>query len=234
MKPTTFATLLLLLAIAALPLIALSPPAMADFGFDEMEQIDSAEQDDLLSEAKKAARSWSFGTAESYLKQAEQKGFAPNKVKAVRDLISSARNAKAAKERREEEERQLAQRQRREREASRRASSARRDQRDASGNMGGTLPCHRVSKDYGLWNYCKTGDCSGLSKNYGIWNLCKNNDPSGLSGNFGVWSYLKTGNTSGLSKNYRAWRGAKKNAGSFADRKRWVIFYLRGYIYGYR
>ena len=100
---------------------------------------------------------------------------------------------------------------------------------DRSGNKGGSLQCNRVSGDYGLWRYCESGSCDGLSSNYGLWRLCQNNETSGLSGNYGIWSYLENGNLSAFRGN--AYFGAKQNSGSFADRKRFVIYYMRGYVY---
>ncbi len=104
-------------------------------------------------------------------------------------------------------------------------------QADASGNKGGTIDCGYVSRDYGLWNYCTSGSCDGLSGDYGVWNLCRTGDAGGLSKNYAVWNYIQNGDPSGFSSNYSAWEGAKQNAGSPADRKRFAIFYLRGYIY---
>ena len=171
MKPTTFtATLLLTAALFCGLSLSLAQPAMADFDFDEMQQIDSAEQDDLLAQAKKAARSWSFGTAQNYLKQAEQKGFAPDKVKAVRDLISSQQSAKAAKERREIEARQLAERQRRERQAAARRAAA-------SAGGGG----NRISgKDMQNWCYAATGKSIYKSYCYPIKNSDAQNACRGM------------------------------------------------------
>ena len=79
----------------------ISSQLKADFNFDEMKQLEQAEQDDLLVRAKKAAKNWNFSEAEKFLKQAQQKDFAPDKTRAVSNLIASQRKAKAAKEQRE-------------------------------------------------------------------------------------------------------------------------------------
>jgi hypothetical protein len=213
-------------------LLSLPMTASLAFSLDDLERLERIEQTELLDLAREAARNWRFGKADDYLDQARNKGYAPDEIAAVKTLIAENRAAKAEQERHEEEERRKREEQRRLAEQTKRAQEQQAGA-DASGNMGGALDCKYVSSDYGLWNYCKTGTCSGLSGNYGIWSLCENNDFAGLSSNYGVWSYLKDGDPSGLSKDYKAWRAAKRFAGSFADRKRFVIYYLRGYVYGH-
>lgn len=118
------------------------------------------------------------------------------------------------------------------REIDRARRAAREAERGAVANMGGQLDCGRVSSDYALSNYCRTGDCSGFSASFPLWQLCRNDDVSGMSGNYGVWSFLRTGDTSGFAQDHRTWERAKAQSGSFAERKRFVIYYLRGYTYG--
>jgi hypothetical protein len=194
------------------------------FTFAQMEQVDKAEQSELLELGKSAAQAWEFDKAEGYLEQAKNKGYNPKEIAVLREHITGAKEAKAKKE--EEERQAKLEAERRERET--REAQARRD---ASGNAGGSLNCSSVSSNYALWNYCQNNSCDGFSSNYGLWNLCKNDDISGLSSNYAVWSYLKNGDTGGFGSDYNAYTSAKENAGSFADRKRWVIYYLHGYTY---
>lgn len=91
------------------------------------------------------------------------------------------------------------------------------------------INCSRVGHDGALWNYCESNSCDGFSNNHGLWTLCEQNSANGLSGNFGVWNYLETGNTAAFSGT--AYKGAEQNKGSFSTRKRFIIYYLRGYIY---
>lgn len=91
------------------------------------------------------------------------------------------------------------------------------------------LDCSKVSSNFALWNYCERNSCDGLSSNYGLWNLCKNDDFSALSGDFAVWNYLKNGDSSGFS-DYNVWNSAKENSSSFSNRKRFIIYYLKGYL----
>lgn len=98
----------------------------------------------------------------------------------------------------------------------------------ANSDMGGAIDCGRVSKNYGLWNYCQNGSCDGFGKDYKLWALCERDEYSGMP--YPIWNYLKDGNTGGFS-NHRAYTRAKQQAGSYADRKRFVIYYLGGYTY---
>jgi hypothetical protein len=84
------------------------PVAHADFGFDDLQQIESTEQGELLQKARQAARNWHFGQAENLLEQARQKGYAPGEVRGVQQLIASNRQAYAEEQarKRAEEERQ--------------------------------------------------------------------------------------------------------------------------------
>lgn len=197
----------------------------AAFSFEEMDRIDQAEQGELLEAARKAAGQEDFDRARSLIEQARNKRYAPQAVAGVEKLVREAWAARDERLRREEQAR-LAQA---EAEAERRAREQARV--DGSGNKGGVLNCAIVSSNYGLWDYCERGRCEGFSGNYPLWTLCEKNDAGGLSSNYAVWSYLTKGDPSGFSKDYRAWSAASKQAGSFADRKRFIIFYLNGYIY---
>jgi hypothetical protein len=206
------------------------PPLAFAFDFGDLEKLEKAEQEDLLAKAGQAARNWNFSEANSLLSRARNKGYAPTEVEAVEQLIASNQSAKAEKERREEEERQAKiaaakAEEERQRVAAREAQA----RRDASGDMGGSLNCSQIVGNDGLWRYCTSGGCDGFTDD-GVWNLCKNNRIDGIS-NDGVWRYLKTGDSSGFADD-SAWRASKKFAGSFADRKRFVIYYLNGHILG--
>ncbi len=145
------------LLAALLAMAVLAPSARADFSFDEMNQLDRTEQDELLARAKQEARSWNFGAAESDLEQAEQKDYAPDKIKAVRDLIAKERAAKAEKERREEERR-------RKEEEQRRLAEVRRNRAMQGGgsSSGGTVDWVNVTVEMtcGFFGGCLTRDLS--------------------------------------------------------------------------
>lgn len=94
-------------AVAAALVFCTTPTSFA-FSFEEMARIDKEEQSELLELARKAARSWNFGAAQNYLKQARNKGYAPKDIQAVETLIAQNQSAKAAdddRKRREETER---------------------------------------------------------------------------------------------------------------------------------
>lgn len=202
-----------------------APAAWAGHGFDfdDMEKIDRAEQGELLEKAKQAARAEQFDQARRLIDQARNKAYDPKAVAAAETVYGNAKAAYEDRKRREEQERL----------ARIEAESRAREQaaRDASGNAGGSLNCSAVSGNYGLYRYCSAGDCGGLSGNYGLYRLCSQDDPGGLSGNYAVYRYLTTGDAGGFAKNYEAWSAAKQQAGSFADRKRFIIYYLNGYTY---
>lgn len=197
-------------------MISIPVPVVADFGFDDLEEVEQMEQTNLLELARQAAKKWKFSKAKDYLDQARNKSYAPDQIKDVQKLIADNRQAYEAKKEKE-----------------RLAKEREEKERNASGNKGGRLNCSSVSSDYGLWQYCDHNSCTGLSNNYALYQLCQFDDITGLGSNYAIYNYLKNGDPSGLSKDYNVWLGAKRNAGSYADRKRWVIFYLRGYLYGH-
>lgn len=100
--------------------------------------------------------------------------------------------------------------------------------RASSGSNYGSINCGYVSKDYGLYKYCDTGSCDGFYDNYGLHRLCRDNETSGLSNQYALVTYLKNGNYHSFTGN--ALVSAKKHADSFENRKRFSIYYLRGYV----
>ena len=61
-----------------------------------------------------------------------------------------------------------------------------------------------------------------------MYKLCKDDEYSSLP--YGVYNYLKDGKIYGLNGS-KAQQGAEQNSGSFYDRKRFIIYYLNGFIY---
>ena len=109
------------------------------------------------------------------------------------------------------------------REAEKRANS--------EGSMGGTINCNSINNDYPLYQYCDTGSCSGFS-NYNLYRLCKDNAIDAMAGNYGIYSYLKNADLGAFAgKDIGIYHAAKKASGSFTSRKRFVIYYLRGYTF---
>ncbi|MBV5334971.1 MAG: hypothetical protein JZU49_04115 [Sulfuricurvum sp.] len=131
-------------------------PAQA-FDFNDLEKLEKAEQEDLLAKAGQAARAWNFSTAHSYLKQAEQKGYASGKVQEVAALIAQNESAKAEKERREEEAARVAQQQ--DEEAARVAQ-----QQDEDENL--KKICSRFVSDWEAYSACmkNEGALKGLGE----------------------------------------------------------------------
>ncbi|MCP5141873.1 MAG: hypothetical protein H6980_05920 [Gammaproteobacteria bacterium] len=105
--------------------------AVADFSFEEMEQLERSEQGELLQRARQAANGENFGAARDYLERARHKGYAPDEFKAVEGLI--AQREAAAEERR----RQAEERRRREEEQRRLAELERQRANSASVSSGG-------------------------------------------------------------------------------------------------
>ncbi len=86
------------------------PNGAGAFDFDDLEALEQSEQVELLEEARKAAKAWEFTRAESFLKQARHKAYAPGEIELVANLVAKERAAKAEQERksREDEQRRLA------------------------------------------------------------------------------------------------------------------------------
>lgn len=79
--------------------------AVADFSFEEMEQLERSEQGELLQRARQAANGENFGVARDYLDRARHKGYAPDEFKAVESLIAQRKAAAEERRRQAEEER---------------------------------------------------------------------------------------------------------------------------------
>ena len=86
--------------------------------FDDLQQLDQSEQTELLALSEQAARNWNFSSAEDYLAQAEEKGYAPDTIEHTKQVIRTQRQAyrkdqeRKAEARRREEQRRLAEAQR--------------------------------------------------------------------------------------------------------------------------
>lgn len=93
------------------------------FGFDDLDAVEATEQQELLQMAKEAAREYKFSKAQSLIKQAEHKAYAPDAVKRAKQVLASAEKKK---KREDEEKARLAEekRQRELAEQRRRASSS--------------------------------------------------------------------------------------------------------------
>ena len=100
--------------------------------------------------------------------------------------------------------------------------------RESAGSNYGAINCGYVGKDYGLYKYCDTGSCDGFYDSYGLRRLCTDNDPSGLVNQYALVNYINNGNYYSFTGNARV--SAEKHAGSFESRKRFAIYYLRGYV----
>jgi len=98
----------------------------------------------------------------------------------------------------------------------------------SEGSRGGAIDCAPVSRDHELWSWCSVGSCAGFADDYPLWSLCENDQTAGFSDRFSIWNYLETGNASGLPAS--VYGAADDSAGTFADRKRFVIYYLRGFV----
>jgi len=181
---------------------------------------DESDFEEYIQNAKHSARNENFSSANRYLEDARRLGVSNRELISAKSYVKNKKNDYDKKIELEKQAR--LERERIQREVSRQASN------DASGNAGGSLNCARVSGDWALWNYCENASCNGFSDHYGLWTLCENNSANGLSGNYKIWNYLENGKN-GFSGN--AYRSAEQNKGSFADRKRFVIYYLRGYTY---
>ena len=196
--------------------------SMSSFDHD----ADDAEDfEEYISKAKNSASNERFSQADSYLEKARKLGVSSSELSNAKSYVAG--KERAYEERIERERQAQLERERQERIAQ--EARERQASNDASGNAGGSLNCARVSGDYALWSYCEKGDCAGFSSNYGLYTLCESNSANGLSGNYNIWSYLENGNTGGFSGT--AYKGAEQNKGSFADRKRFAIYYLRGFVY---
>lgn len=174
---------------------------------------DESDFEEYIASAKRSARNERFSSAYSYLENARKLGVSRSELASAKRYVQ---NKKEAYEERIERERQGS------------FKLERQANNDTNGNTGGSLNCARVSGDSALWKYCEKGSCDGFSSNHGLWTLCERNSASGLTDNSKVWSYLENGQTGGFSG--VAFNLAEQNKGSFIERKRFVIYYLRGFV----
>ncbi|MDQ2106385.1 hypothetical protein [Azospirillum isscasi] len=207
----------LMAALAGLCLCGGTPPVAA-FSFDDMEKIDQAEQGELLEAAKLAAAAEDFARARALIGQARVKHYAPQ---AVAEAESTLRQAEAARD----------ERVRREVQARLAREEAERRAREQANARTGGANCNAVATNGGLWQYCTSGSCNGFVRNDALWTLCERDSYAGYASNLWVWRYLEQGDVSGFAKDYPVWSAAQKQAGSFASRKRFIIYYMNGYIY---
>lgn len=194
------------------------------------EEEDREDVEDYLQRAKSAAKNENFSQAQSLLKKAQSYGVQQDDLKEAEAYAAQKKEAYEARLERERQAKLEAERQERERIARLERERERQAQYDASGNKGGSLNCSYVGQDYALYRYCTTGSCDGFAGNYNLHRLCAYDDADALSGNYNIWRYLKNGE-SGAFTDYSMRQGAEQNAGSFSDRKRFVIYYMRGYIF---
>lgn len=173
--------------------------ARADFGFDDLEQIDSSEQAELFEQASQAARNWHFSSAETLLGEAQQKGYAPDEAKTVKQLIASNRKAYEAEQarKRKEEERKRIEEEREarqlalQRSQSNDAENLKRQCLSIMGNVGAYSAC--MKKENNVFGMGKRGlnayyairrECDYLAgnDNTGLSYLCQNENKNGCIG----------------------------------------------------
>lgn len=136
-----------------------SATVVADFGFDEMEELEQTEQSELLELARSAARDWSFSSAEAYLAEARNKGYAPGDIAAVEAVIAHQQERQAEQQRREAEQRRLAEEARQREEQQRQARLAARSGSGSSAG-GGQVAYVMVQFDVtcGVLTACSASD----------------------------------------------------------------------------
>ena len=186
--------------------------------YDDDDEDDKEDIQELLTKAKKASNNENFSKAYRLINEAKKMGIEYKKIEKVKNYISRQED--------EYNERLRLERQRAEQE--RLARLMAKERYNQSGDKGGSLNCSRVSSNYALYRYCTTGSCDALASNYEVYRLCKDDEYSSLP--YGVFNYLKNGEPYGLN-GYKAQQGAKQNSGSFYDRKRFIIYYLNGFVY---
>ncbi|WP_223296828.1 hypothetical protein [Thiorhodovibrio frisius] len=121
-------------------------------------------QQELLKQARDAAKDWDFELAEEHLAAARNMAYAPDEIRAVEKLIADNRAAKADKERREREEAERqrraaaeateAEEQRKREQEEQRRLAARRSYSGSSGGSsgGGSVDFVMVDADCTGWN----------------------------------------------------------------------------------
>jgi len=203
---------------------------------DKLDQLDRGDQQAVLKQAKQAAKDWKFDEAERLLKQAKVMAYNPAAVKEVESLIATNKQAKADKEK-EEQARQSAEEVRKVREKIR-AIAAMGNQSSGTSSSGGSN-CDRIS-DYGLNQYCKTGQCSfneqklnyfceRVNDEYDAAGYLRSNYSGQAGNNLAGFAYTGTmAYNEGISND--AVYASQSYSGSFSSRKRWIIYYLNGYV----
>lgn len=111
------------------------------FGFDDLDAVEATEQQELLQMAKEAARDYEFSKAQSLIKQAEHKAYAPDAVKHAKQVLASAEK----KKKREDEEKARLAEEKRQRELA--AARARQQTHQYSGSSGGDVRVVTVEGD---------------------------------------------------------------------------------------
>ena len=186
--------------------------------YDDEDEDDREDVEELLSKAKKASNNQNFSYAYTLINEAKKMGVEYKSIEKTRRYIATQEsdyNEELRLKREREEQARL-------------AKIQAKEKYNKSGDKGGSLNCVKVSSNYALYRYCKTGSCDSLSGNYEVYRLCKDDEYSALA--YGVYNYLKNGNPYGLS-GYKAQQGAKQNSSNFSDRKRFIIYYLNGFVY---
>ncbi|NVK75378.1 MAG: hypothetical protein HWE24_18055 [Oceanospirillaceae bacterium] len=166
------------------------------------------DQQQLLEQAKQAAHSWNFNEAQNYLERAQQKAYSPNAIAQVERVIREERDAYRAKKE---------------------ADQAEKNAQQELAGSGSRLNCSSFSGNSDLFQYCQYDSCSGFVGNYPLYNLCKHDETIQFNNNYKIYSYLKNSNVLDFSGGNEQ-LGAKEYSNSFTDRKRFVIYYLNGYV----
>lgn len=169
--------------------IGLSLPAQA-FDFKDLENLEAAEQQELLELARRAAAQHDFNQARSYIEQARHKGSNPQAIEAAETDYRRAYAAHQEQKRREEAERQARI------EAERRAA-----QRTSSSGGGGLYIVSGLGGSF-------SGRCSGY-KEYARHTVRFSNDSFGtvnVDCQSSCWNVAIYGSV---------WRGPATNCGDF-------------------
>ncbi len=151
----------------------------ADFNFEELEQLEVTEQDELLEQLRKAAEAWNFAEAEKYLKQASFKSYAPEEMKAARELIASNRQAYQENQERirRAEEQRLEEQRKREQEEKRRLAARKKSRGNIASGSGNDLICVQIDSG------CKEAFCNTshleVAAGYGEFSKIYSGAPSG-------------------------------------------------------
>jgi len=227
-----FRVVLLGFLIFSVSCVVVSQPVYA-ISLDDDEE-DAEDVTDLLSQAKKAAKSESFEKANELLKKAKMYGIKKTDVKDASKYIAKKKKEHDDRIKRERKRKERLARLKREREREARLA---RQRAYSSSNSNYGLPknmCYRTNGNYALYRYCNTGSCSGFITNYTLYNLCKDNDTNAFHGSkrmVNIRLYLEDGGH--LSYDYFsgkvAYQSGKYN-GSFRERKNFIIYLLNGMI----